>query len=241
MKIKSPGDFLVLIKNFSKVFVQLVYGVWKVAQMPKPIVTIFGGTRLALDHPFSKMAHELAHKLARENISVITGGGPGIMAAASCTFVESPETETRAKTLGITVRGLEREATAYKNCDYERIVLDYFFARKWLMINYAVAFAVFPGGFGTVDEMAEVATLMQTQKLPGVPLVLVGVDYWQPFMNWLRDSALKYGLVSQDDVDMLYLTDDIDEAVALLKQRCVECALSVHEIQRKSKEELKHD
>lgn len=211
-----------LFKTLNKTTFQLLYGVWKVSNLPQPRVTIFGGARVKQDSSYARLAHELTHKLIQENISVITGGGPGIMAASSCTFVEPYEKKLRAKTLGITVKGLEIE-NMKPGCDYEHIVLDYFYARKWLMINYSVAFAVFPGGFGTVDELAEVITLMQTKKLPGIPVVLLGTQYWEPFMDWVHNSALKHGLISQEDINLIRITDDIDHAVKLLKERCEVC------------------
>ncbi len=214
--------YAVLLKNIIKITVQLFYGVWKVAQLPHPIITVFGGARFPQDNRYASQAHELAHKLVESNISVITGGGPGIMQAASCGAYEDKRNRLKSRTLGITVKGINKEEPINK-CVEDYIVLDYFFARKWLMSNYSIAFAVFPGGFGTLDELTEVLTLMQTKNLPGVPVVLIGKDYWQPFITWLHDYSFKNGLVSAADLAMLQTTDDLDQAVQFLIEQCEKC------------------
>ena len=151
------------------------------------------------------------------------------MKAANCAVDHEQRKKIQARTMGITVKGLG-DKEPVNECAQEYIVMDYFFARKWLMINYSVAFAIFPGGFGTMDELAEVATLMQTKRLPGVPIVLFGKEYWQPFINWLSDSALKHGLISKEDLGLISVTDDLDEAFCLLQERCVQCQMCVHEL-----------
>ena len=211
--------------------VQLVYGAWKISRLMHPIVTVFGGARLKQDSPYALQAHELAHKLIKQDISVITGGGPGIMRAASCGATHEVREYLRARSIGIAVEGLG-EAPA-QECAQEYLVMSHFWARKWLMINYSVAFAVFPGGFGTVDEFAQVITLIQTKKLPGVPVVLIGTQYWQPFMDWAHNSALKEGLISEEDVNLIRVTDDIDQAFMLLKERCDVCNVPVEKLKKK--------
>ena len=223
--------YRVLFSSLFRTTFQLIYGVWKVSRLPEPIVTVFGGARLKQDDFYAQQAHELSHRLARANISVITGGGPGIMEAANCGISHEQAKAIRARTLGITVKGLGKKEQV-NECAKEYIVMDYFFARKWLMINFSVAFAVFPGGFGTMDELAQVATLMQTEQLPGVPLVLIGTEYWQPFMNWLTDSALKNGLISEKDLNLIRVTDDLDEAFCLLQERCELCKKCVYELKQ---------
>ncbi len=223
--------YRVLFSSLFKTTFQLIYGVWKVSRLPEPIVTVFGGARLKQDDFYAQQAHELSHRLARANISVITGGGPGIMEAANCGISHEQAKAIRARTLGITVKGLGKKEQV-NECAKEYIVMDYFFPRKWLMINFSVAFVVFPGGFGTMDELAEVATLMQTEQLPGVPLVLIGTEYWQPFMNWLTDSALKNGLISEKDLNLIRVTDDLDEAFCLLQERCELCKKCVYELKQ---------
>jgi len=207
---------------------QLLYGAWKIGRLEAPMVTIFGGSRLTQDDPYTKKAHELGHMLVRENISVITGGGPGVMRAASCGATHEIQEKLRARSIGISVEGLgEKQAI---DCAQEYIVLDYFFARKWLMINYSVAFAILPGGFGTLDELAQVVTLIQTKKLPGVPVVLIGKEFWDPLIVWLQETVLTNGLITQDDLNLIQVTDDLQEAVRLLKERCDVCSIPVHKL-----------
>lgn len=207
---------------------QLIYGAWKIGRLPSPIVTIFGSARIAQDSPYATIAHQLGHMLIEENISVITGGGPGIMRAASCGATHEVQKQLQARSIGISVKGLEEQQST--DCAQEYIVLDYFFARKWLMINYSVAFAVLPGGFGTLDELAEVITLIQTKKLPGVPVVLIGKDFWNPLLGWLRDTVLTQDLISPEDLALIQVTDDLQEAVRLLKERCDRCNVPVHKL-----------
>jgi len=208
-------------KDVIKSGYQLMHGIWKINSMAGPIVTIFGGARWHKS-PYQQQAHDLASLLINHNISVITGGGPGIMEAANCGAAEAiKKTNSKAKSIGITVKGLEREVL--NTCAREQLSVDTFLVRKWLMVEYSVAFAVFPGGFGTIDELGEVLTLMQTKKLAGVPVVLFGSLYWQPFLDWVQGTLLKNNIVSQSDVELFKVTDSIEEALILLKERCDIC------------------
>lgn len=211
----------------------MIRGAWKLGKLPKPIVTIFGGSRLPQESVYARQAHELAHKLIRCNISVITGGGPGIMRAASCGANHEIRDKVIARSIGISVEGLGEESS--QECTQEYFVMREFYSRKWLMINYSTAFAVFPGGFGTLDEVAGVVTLIQTKKMPGYPVVLIGAEYWKHVIEWMHKSALPSGLISQDDINLICVTDDIDEAVLLLKERTIVCNLPVEKLKNKKK------
>ncbi len=204
-----------LFFNLMRVFWQLLYGAWKVSKLQQPIVSIFGGARFAQDDVYARQANELAHMFVLNNISVLTGGGPGIMEAASCGAIR-PKGST-GKSMGIGVKDLGEGKNI---CVQEYFVLNYFFARKWLLTRYSLGFAVFPGGFGTMDELAQVLTLIQTKRINPVPIVLVGKEYWKPFMTWVKDEAFKHGLVSQQDIDLFTVTDDLDEAFALIQKAC---------------------
>ena len=147
---------------------------------------MFGGTHLQPDSVFMQQAAHLAHKLAHNGMPVLTGGGPGIMEAASCGALSAHKKVIT--TIGISVTGLEaglKEST----CPRTVIEMDNFPARKWLLIHYSSGFAVFPGGYGTLDELMELLTLIQTKKRKKAPIVLIGSDYWKPlvhgFMNLL--------------------------------------------------------
>jgi uncharacterized protein (TIGR00730 family) len=198
-----------------RVFFQLLYGAWRVSKLPMPIVSIFGGARLKEDQDYFRLAHDLAARFVINDISVLTGGGPGIMQAASCGAIK-PGKRT-GKIMGIGVKDL---GESKNKCVEEYFELDHFFARKWLLTRYSAAFIIFPGGFGTLDELTEVLTLIQTNKLKPEPIVLVGVEYWQPFMKWVTDEALKHGLVSQEDIDLFTVTDDLEKAFCVVRDEC---------------------
>lgn len=198
-------------RHLSYVYFQLIYGIWKIAKIPHPIVTIFGGSRFASTDPYAMEAHNFAKMLVKANISVITGGGPGIMEAANCAL---PPLGGKAKSIGIGVRGL---GEGPNKCVQEYFLLDYFFARKWLMTNYSQGFAVFPGGFGTLDELSEVLTLIQTKKLGRVPIVLIGSEYWELLMQWLNTQALDHKLILKEELELFKVTDDLHEALNILQ------------------------
>jgi len=200
--------------RLKRVYRQTLYGVWKLTGIPGPKVSIFGSARLEQEDPYAKLAHQIAAKLVENDISVLTGGGPGIMEAAHCGAISNGK---NAKSLGI---GVTEIGEGKNPCVQEYIELDYFFARKWLLTNYSIAFIVFPGGFGTLDELGEVLTLIQTNKLPGVPIVLIGYEYWLPLMHWLEDEALKHGTISADDLKLFTLTDDLDYAFNIVSNFC---------------------
>ncbi len=208
------GRFFTLFVHLFHTMLQMIYGGWKIAKLHGPIITIFGSSRLKKDNIYAKKAHELAQRLIDNDISLLTGGGPGIMEAASCNINLKGK---KAKSIGINVRGLEEKP---HDCMIEYFELEYFFARKWLLTEYSSGFIIFPGGFGTLDEMAGVLTLIQTKKLKKVPVVLIGVDYWQPFINWIQDTAVAQGAILKEEMTFMFLTDDFDEAFCFLLGKC---------------------
>jgi uncharacterized protein (TIGR00730 family) len=174
-----------------------------------PAVSIFGSARTPTDAPEYADATRLAAALARAGYAVITGGGPGVMEAANKGACEAG---------GISVGlGIELPFEQGMN-QWVDIGVDfrYFFARKTMFVKYAQAFVVFPGGFGTFDELFEALTLVQTGKVTSFPVVLVGSAYWGGLLDWLRGTVLDGGKVAQRDLDLIALTDDIDEAVAII-------------------------
>lgn len=211
------SECLFLIGRHTKLLFNLLYGIWKISKLKYAPVTIFGGTKLKADSIYIKQAHAFARMLVDSNISVLTGGGPGIMEAANCGAIIE-KNKGIITTMGITVKGLDREADDFLKCAPEYIVMADFPARKWLLINYSIGFAVFPGGFGTMDELMGLLTLIQTKKRNGAPIVLIGIDYWKSFMKWLTESALENNLVSKADVALFSITDDLNYALKLLKQ-----------------------
>lgn len=210
---KSCCGITYLFGHLFASYIRIIRGAWNVSKLKKPIVTVFGGSKLEQSHSYAQKAHELGELLESHGISVITGGGPGIMKAANC---GASKGETDARTVGITVRRLANEKL--NSCQEETIVVKHFFARKWLLTRYSTGFVVFPGGFGTLDELFEIITLMQVEMMQSFPVVMIGKDYWSPLLNWM-DHAVKEGLVAQKDLDLIFVTDDIQEAFNYLEEK----------------------
>jgi uncharacterized protein (TIGR00730 family) len=174
-----------------------------------PAVSIFGSARTRPDDPHYDVATRLAAALSDAGFAVITGGGPGIMEAANKGACEAGGTSVG---LGIELP-FEQGMNQWVDIGVD---FRYFFARKTMFVKYAQAFVVFPGGFGTFDELFEALTLVQTGKVTSFPVVLIGTAYWGPLVSWLRDTVLAEGKISAKDLDLLHLTDDPDEAVAII-------------------------
>jgi uncharacterized protein (TIGR00730 family) len=170
---------------------------------------------VAFDSIYAKQAMELASKLVAHNISVITGGGPGIMQAANCGA--APDSGGTLRSIGVTIKGFEHEQV--NRCTQELISTKYFWSRKWLLTFYSEAFVVFPGGFGTLDEIGEIATLIQTKKLHPQPIVLISTKYWASLMAWVEQAEAE-GLLKEEDKHLIHVTDDLDQALRIVHERC---------------------
>ena len=176
-----------------------------------PAVSVFGSARTRPGTEFYELGCEVGRRLAQAGYAVITGGGPGAMEAAN---KGAHEAGGASVGLGIELpfeQGLNEHVNLGVN-------FRYFFARKTMFVKYAQGFIVLPGGFGTLDELFEAVTLVQTQKVTSFPIVLMGTDYWGGLFDWLRGTVLEAGTVSAKDVDLLHLTDDVDEAVRLVTE-----------------------
>ena len=171
--------------------------------------SFFGSARTPADHPHYAVAEEAGRKLAEAGFAVITGGGPGAMEAANKGACEAG---------GISVGlGIELPFESGLNQWVDKgINFRYFFARKTMFVKYSQGFVVLPGGLGTLDELFEALTLVQTQKVTSFPIVLVGTAYWKGMFDWLRETVLAEGKINAKDLDMMVLTDDVDEAVSLM-------------------------
>jgi uncharacterized protein (TIGR00730 family) len=174
-----------------------------------PAVSVFGSARTKPGTPFYALAERVGARLVREGYAVITGGGPGAMEAANRGAREAGGTSIG---LGIELP-FEQGLNQYVNLG---VNFRYFFARKTMFVKYAQGFVVMPGGFGTLDELFEALTLVQTQKVTSFPIVLLGSEYWGGLFDWLRATAVEAGTVAQRDIDLLHLTDDVDEAVRII-------------------------
>lgn len=174
-----------------------------------PCVSIFGSARTKADNPYYKMAEDIAEKLTLKGYGIITGGGFGIMEAGN-----KGAHKGEGKSVGLNIDlPFEQEANTYIDND-KLINFDYFFVRKVMFVKYAQGFVVMPGGVGTLDELFEAITLIQTQKIAAFPIVLVGKDYWSGLMDWIKNVMLeKEQNISPEDLDLFTLVDTSDEAV----------------------------
>ena len=173
-------------------------------------MSIFGSARTPRSDPRYEQARLLARKLGEEGFAVITGGGPGIMEAAN-----RGAREAGVPSVGLGIE-LPHEQGMNEWVDLP-LTFHYFFTRKVMFVRYASAFVVFPGGFGTMDELFEAATLRQTEKIRYFPIVLVDSDYWSGLVEWLRERMLADGYISPPDVDTLAVCDDLDRVVEIVE------------------------
>lgn len=184
-------------------------------------VSIFGSARLKEDNPYYQQSVDIAQRLAKEDFAIISGGGPGVMEAANKGAFES-----EAKSMGLNIR-LPQEQVPNP---YQDLVLDYryFFVRKVMFVKHSMGYVCMPGGFGTMDEFFESLTLMQTEKIYPMPLILFGVDYWQGLIDWMRETMIPAGTVCESAFDYIILTDDMDVVVSTMVKH------------RQWKEEMRH-
>jgi uncharacterized protein (TIGR00730 family) len=176
-----------------------------------PAIAVFGSARTPPDHPTYAMAELLGRKLVAAGFAVITGGGPGAMEATN-----KGASEAGGVSVGLGIE-LPWESGLNTWADIG-INFRYFFARKTMFVKYSQGYIVLPGGLGTLDELFEALTLVQTKKVTQFPIVLIGTDYWSGLLAWMRDVCLADGKITQADLDMLVLTDDVDEAVRLMAE-----------------------
>ncbi|PRY60255.1 hypothetical protein BCF74_10741 [Knoellia remsis] len=174
-----------------------------------PAVSVFGSARTKPDDPTYALGQHVGAALVEAGYAVITGGGPGAMEAANKGALEAGGTSVG---LGIELP-FETGLNEYVDLG---VNFRYFFARKTMFVKYAQGFVVLPGGFGTLDELFEAITLVQTQKVTSFPIILMGTAYWQGLLDWLRGSLLAAGTISAKDLDLVTVTDDVDEAVATI-------------------------
>jgi hypothetical protein len=172
-----------------------------------PSVAIFGATNPNPISPhYRNLASEIAKKLVQRGFGIITGGGPGIMEAAN-----KGAQEAGGRSCGLCIKlPSEPEPNRYIDVNYE-LNFRYFFVRKVMFVRYAQAFVVLPGGFGTLDELTEALTLIQTRKIKSIPVYLVGAEYWQDLLSWLRKTVLMQGNIKQADYNLIRLSDDPEE------------------------------
>jgi uncharacterized protein (TIGR00730 family) len=176
-----------------------------------PAVSFFGSARTPPDHPSYRLACETARRLGEAGFAIITGGGPGIMEAAN-----RGAREAGATSVGLNIElPFEQGANAFQDIE---LTYKYFFTRKVMFVRYATAFVVFPGGFGTLDELFEALVLEQVDKIRDFPIVLVGTTFWAGLLQWITERLVPEGLVDERDLELLAVTDDPEEVVRLVER-----------------------
>lgn len=203
-----------------RIISEFTEGFEKLAALPYS-VTIFGAAREQAGDKYYLATVELARKLANEGFGVISGGGPGIMEAAN-----KGATEAGGKSVGLNITLPHEQLTnPYQNLS---INFRYFFVRKVMFVKYSMGYICMPGGFGTLDEFFESLTLMQTQKAFPLPLVLYGSEFWKGLVDWVRNSVLESGYITEQELELVTVTDDIDEAVEIM---CKHRAWKLHQVE----------
>ncbi|MBK9639000.1 MAG: TIGR00730 family Rossman fold protein [Bacteroidetes bacterium] len=190
-----------------KIMAEFVEGFEKLGRIG-PCVSIFGSARTAIDSKYYLLAEEIAHKLTLEGYGIITGGGPGIMEAAN-----KGAQKSNGKSVGLNIK-LPFEQAPNPYIDYDKsITFDYFFVRKLMFIKYAQGFVVLPGGFGTMDELFESLTLIQTRKIGRFPIILVGKSYWSGLLTWIKEVLVTEKYINPEDLNLFSIVDSAEEAV----------------------------
>jgi len=192
-----------------RIFAELIQG-FRALHFVGPCVTVFGSARFGEGHPYYEMGRAAGARLADAGFTVMTGGGPGIMEAAN-----RGAREAGGRSIGCNIE-LPREQKPNPYLD-RFVTFRYFFVRKVMLVKYSYAFVALPGGFGTLDEIFETATLIQTGKIPHFPLVLMGVDFWKPLLEQLRRKMVPLGTIDAADVDLISLTDSPEEAARIAR------------------------
>jgi len=194
-----------------KIMAEFVNGMEKLFQIG-PCVAILGSARTKPEDKYYKMAEEIANKITKLGFGVITGGGPGIMEAGN-----KGAKESGGKSIGLVIQ-LPFESKGNDYIDYDKsIEFDYFFVRKTIFMRYAQGYIVMPGGFGTLDELSEAITLIQTEKLSDFPIILVGKEYWKGLLDWFHNTMFKENMVSEEDFQIFHVVDTADEAVKIIE------------------------
>ena len=204
-EIKSNDSWIIF-----KVMAEFVEGFDKMAKIG-PCVSIFGSARTKVDNPYFKMAEDIAAKLAEKGYGVITGGGPGIMEAAN-----KGAHRGGGASVGLNIElPFEQHDNPYIDSD-KSLDFDYFFVRKVMFVKYSQGFVVMPGGFGTMDELFESITLIQTNKIGKFPIVLVGKEYWSGLFEWIQSTLINAGNISPNDLDLISMVDEASEVLEVI-------------------------
>jgi uncharacterized protein (TIGR00730 family) len=197
------------IRMIFRVVAEFVDALEALAAIP-PAVTVFGSTHIGRDDPAYTMAEQIGRLLAQHGYAVITGGGPGAMEAAN-----KGAYEAGGVSIGLNIElPLQQEPNRYLT---NLVNFQHFFVRKVMFVKHSIAFVILPGGFGTLDELFESITLIQTRKIKPFPVILAGNDYWRGLLEWLRDPVMSGGKISPDDLGLLKIAHNPEEVIRILK------------------------
>jgi uncharacterized protein (TIGR00730 family) len=204
--LEGPRRRLEEFARVNRILVEFIKG-FRALHFVGPCVTVFGSARFKEDHRYYTLAREMGKRIAEMGFTVMTGGGPGIMEAAN-----RGAQEGGGASIGCNiVLPMEQHPNPYLD---RFIEFRYFFVRKVMLVKYSYAFVVLPGGFGTMDELFESLTLIQTEKISSFPIVLMGVDFWEPMLEFFRERLIAEATISPEDLNLLKITDSPDEAIA---------------------------
>ncbi|MFN9865416.1 MAG: TIGR00730 family Rossman fold protein [Bacteroidota bacterium] len=204
-EIKSSDSWVIF-----KVMSEFVEGFEKLAKIG-PCVTIFGSARVKPDNKYYKMAEEIAYQLVQQGYGVVTGGGPGIMEAGN-----KGANRAGGKSVGLNIY-LPHEQKGNPYIDPDKLItFDYFFVLKVMFVKYSQGFIVMPGGFGTIDELSEALTLIQTKKIGRFPIVLVGKKFWSGMIDWIKEVLVDEKMISPEDLDLFSIVDTPEDAVQVI-------------------------
>jgi uncharacterized protein (TIGR00730 family) len=213
---REEGD---LEEHVARIASEFLAGFEAVERIGRPGVTIFGSARVGEDHPAYRLAREAGHLFAEAGFAVVTGGGPGVMEAAN-----RGAREGGGISVGFNIE-LPHEQLSNEFLDIE-LTFNHLYARKTMLVKAAEGFVLCPGGFGTLDELFEALTLIQTGKVLHFPVVLIGRDFWSGLVDWIQNQLLAAGMISPEDEELLFVTDEPAEAVRIVvecyERRCAE-------------------
>ncbi len=217
--LEGPRKRLEELARLARIVREFIRG-FRAFHFVGPCVTVFGSARFREDNPYYGLAREMGARLARLGLTVMTGGGPGIMEAAN-----RGARDVGGASVACSIQlPMEQRPNPYLDRFVE---FRYFFVRKVMLVKYSYAFVVLPGGFGTLDELFEALTLIQTRKIQGFRVVMMGSAYWRPMLDFIGHTMVGAGTISPEDVGLIHVTDDLDEAMKIIAESTRELKLKL--------------